>query len=139
MIGRPPSWRGHLSRRLGLLLLLAAVTPLGFWTKVYDGPAHPWFNHYGGGVLYEVFWILAAALIVPTRRAAVWIAAGVFAVTCALEVLQLWHPAWLQTVRQTFLGKTLLGTTFVWWDFPHYALGCLLGYGLVRILLARTP
>jgi hypothetical protein len=52
---------------------------------------------------------------------------AVFAVTCALEVLQLWHPAPLEAVRGTFLGRTLLGTTFVWWDFPHYALGCALG------------
>ena len=49
-------------------------------------------------------------------------------VTCALEVLQLWHPWFLEKVRSTFLGKALIGTTFVWWDFPHYFLGSLIGW-----------
>jgi len=126
-------------RRLGLIAVLAVVTPLGLWTKAYGGPGHVWFDHYGGGVLYVVFWSLAGALVLPTRRAAAWIAGGVLLVTCGLEVLQLWHPVWLQAIRGTFLGGTLLGTTFVWWDFPHYLLGCLLGYGIVRLLHARVP
>lgn len=128
-----------LARRLCLLAALVVVTPLGFWTKVYDGPAHTWFNHYGGGALYEVFWILVIALLVPTRRAVSWIASGVFLVTCALEVAQLWHPAWLLAIRQTYLGKVLLGTTFAWWDFPHYVLGSALGYAFVTAMYGRVP
>jgi hypothetical protein len=42
--------------------------------------------------------------------------------------LQLWHPPFLTAIRATFIGKLLLGTTFAWWDFPHYLLGCVLGW-----------
>ena len=41
-----------------------------------------------------------------------------FVVTCVLDVLQLWHPMFLENVRATFLGNAILGTTFVLWDFP---------------------
>ncbi|MEH2192618.1 MAG: DUF2809 domain-containing protein [Nostoc sp.] len=50
-----------------------------------------------------------------------------FVITCILEFLQLLHPPLLNEIRATLVGKLLLGTTFVWWDFPHYGLGCVLG------------
>jgi hypothetical protein len=33
----------------------------------------------------------------------------------------------LERFRATFLGATLIGVTFAWWDFPHYTLGSLVG------------
>ncbi len=123
--------------RRSLLAGLALVTPLGFASKLYRGPGHAWPNDYGGGVLYEVFWVLLVCALWPRARPA-RVALGVLVVTCTLEALQLWHPPWLQAVRRTFTGATLLGTTFVWWDFPHYALGCLVGWLWTRRLRARA-
>jgi hypothetical protein len=60
----------------------------------------------------------------------------VFSITCVLEFMQLWHPPVLQQFRATFLGRMLIGTTFSWWDFPHYAVGCLLGWFWLRQLMA---
>lgn len=37
-------------------------------------------------------------------------------------------------IRNTWLGRTLIGTSFVWWDFPYYLLGCLLGWLYLRTL-----
>jgi hypothetical protein len=115
-------------RRRWILLSLCVITPLGFWFKVYDGPGRWWFYYYGGGVAYEIFWCLVVFFFWPKRKNAARIALCVFVITCALETLQLWHPALLQQIRSTFLGKALLGTTFVWWDFPHYALGSFVGW-----------
>ena len=115
-------------KRYFILASICVVTPLGFWCKFYDGPAEVWFNNYGGGVLYEIFWCLVFFLIRPTKKNATIIAVGVLVITCLLETMQLWHPAFLQQIRATFLGKALLGTTFVWWDFPHYILGCFLAW-----------
>ena len=123
--------------RLRVAGSLAVVTPLGFATKLYAGPGHLWFNHYGGGVLYEVFWILVVFGLWPRPERVGRIPAGVLAATCALEVLQLWHPWFLQAIRCTFLGRTLIGSTFVWWDFPHYLLGCVLGWLWIRRLASR--
>ena len=123
--------------RLWILLSLLVVTPLGFALKLYTGPGQNWVNNYAAGVLYEIFWCLALFLFRPRREYAGRIALGVLIATSLLEVLQLWHPWPLEQIRRTFLGRTLLGTTFSWWDFPHYLLGCGLGWlwmvGLLRI------
>jgi hypothetical protein len=121
-------------KRKRILLSLCIVTPLGFLFKSYSGPAHRWFNDYGAGVLYEVFWCLVVFFFVPKKKYTIHIAAGVFAITSILEILQLWHPQFLQQARATFLGAALLGTTFVWWDFFYYILGCVLGWLCMRTL-----
>ena len=78
-------------------------------------------------MLYEVFWVLIVRLVFPRIRT-VTAALGVCLITCTLEVFQLWKPPWLQTIRATFLGGVLLGTTFDQNDFVYYVLGSFLGY-----------
>ena len=114
------------------------VTPLGFGFKFYAGPGRWWFNNYGAGVLYEVFWILVVFLFVARKQYVKKIPVWVFVVTCALEVLQLWNPWVLQEIRSYFLGKVLIGTSFVWLDFPHYAMGCILGWMLIEWIVRRA-
>ena len=117
--------------RRRLLLLLTVVVPLGIATKFYSGPAEYWVHAHAGGILYVVFWILLGLSVWP--RLSPWLVVStVFAITCALELLQLWHPPVLTQVRSTFLGHALIGSSFSWLDLPHYLLGCLLGLALVR-------
>jgi hypothetical protein len=123
-------------KRTALSLLI--ITPLGFAFKFYPGPGNVWFNNHGAGLLYEIFWILAAFLFFPSRRSADRIPVYVFLATSILEWLQLWHPPLLEMIRSTFPGRALIGTTFVWWDFPHYVLGCFIGWIWTRILLHRS-
>ena len=123
------------STRARAVLSLLIVTPVAFAFKLYTGPASWWFNNYGAGVLYEVFWILVAFLFFPSKRSANAIPVYVFIITCILEFLQLWHPPFLQEFRSHFLGSALIGTTFVWCDFPHYFLGCFIGWEWLRFVL----
>ncbi len=123
-------------KRKWILILLCLVTPAGFLFKFYSGPAHKWFNDYGAGLLYEIFWCLVAFFFLPHRKYIRPIVLWVFIITCILETLQLWHPYFLQQIRGTFLGAALIGTTFVWWDFPHYVLGCLIG-GLLLYAISK--
>ncbi|MHC4547510.1 MAG: ribosomal maturation YjgA family protein [Planctomycetota bacterium] len=111
-----------MSRRR-LALALAIVTPLGFATKLTDVAL---VSGCLSGVLYVVFWILLVLLFRPQLNRE-FAALAVLLVTCALEFLQLWHPPLLETIRGTFLGHTLLGSWFTWWDFPCYAIGAALG------------
>nr|WP_242477308.1 DUF2809 domain-containing protein [Halochromatium glycolicum] len=113
------------------LALSGALVPLGLWTKVYVGPASAWVAGSLGGVLYVAFWIVLAMAFAPGR----WllrVSLTVLSLTCLLELLQLWHAPWLESVRGSVLGRALLGSTFAWLDFPHYALGALLGAALAR-------
>ena len=115
-------------QRLLVLISLLIVTPLGFLFKFYRGWGQAWFNDYGAAVWYEIFWCLLIYAIFPVQKAVKNIPIGVLVATCFLEVLQLWHPPILQTIRSYTLGRFLIGTTFAWWDFPHYLLGCFIGW-----------
>lgn len=121
----------RLQVRLQIALFLAIITPLGLLSKLYAGPGHQWCNHYAGGLIYEIFWCLCFFWLFPTRKAVSLIPFGVFGVTCVLEVLQLWQTPTLQ-IRSTLVGRLLLGTTFSWWDFPHYFFGCVLNWLWLR-------
>jgi hypothetical protein len=119
-------WR---RRALGVLLLIG---PLGVWFAEYAGPGRWWFNNGIASVCYELFFILIAFLVWPGRGAVRRVPVIVCLATIALEFLQLWQPAFLQTVRATWAGQAVLGNAFAWSDLPAYPLGCLLGWLLLR-------
>jgi len=140
MTKEPPAQSDKGLIRKRILLSLLAVTPLGFWLKLYAGPGQNWLNNYAAGALYEVFWCLILLFFWPRRKCAANIAAGVLFVTSLLEGLQLWHPWALEQIRSTFMGRALIGTTFSWWDFPHYFLGCALGwFWMIKVLGTKAP
>ncbi|MFK7769493.1 MAG: DUF2809 domain-containing protein [Mariniblastus sp.] len=87
-----------------------------------------WWAGYGGGIPYVMFWISVWFLIFPFRNCVLTICIGATLVTCGLEFLQLWQPEWLVKIRSTRFGAALLGSGFVWKDFPPYFIGGLLGY-----------
>jgi len=121
----------------GLAIRLALLIPAGFLTKVYRGPFQTWVVDSLGGVLYEIFWIWMISIIFPRMRT--WIiAATVLAATSILEAGQLWHPAFLETARRSFLGRTLIGDSFSRLDFPHYVLGCAIGAAWIGRLKKKT-
>jgi hypothetical protein len=124
--------------RIYIFLSLLIVTPSGFIFKFFQGPASWWFNNYGAGVLYEVFWILVIFFLFPNKKSVRPIPLWVFTITSGLEFLQLWHPCFLEEIRSHFLGSVFIGTSFTWWDFPHYAIGCIIGWGWMKYLLKKT-
>ena len=107
-----------------MALLLAGVIGFGYWARF-----SPWLPEAvrdgAGGVAYTVAAALCFAIARPVASPARNAAAG-FVATCAVEFLQLWHPAWLEAIRRTLPGRLVLGTTFSWGDFPAYAIGAML-------------
>jgi hypothetical protein len=123
-----------MKTRIYILLSLMIIIPLGLCTKWYHGPVQAWVNDSLGGVFYEIFWCLVGLWFFAKSKP--WrIALIVLLATCMLEVLQLWHPLFLQILRSNFSGKMILGTTFVWSDFLYYILGSGLGWLWLVFLL----
>ena len=130
-----------LGKRTLILLSLFLIVPLGLASKAYTGIGQEWIRDYSGDVLYEIFWCLFIFWFVrhsknaiELRNTAIKIALWVFVVTCAIEVSQLWFDLVPIAIRSTFIWRMLLGAGFDWWDFPHYALGSLIGgWGIYQI------
>ncbi|MCZ6677370.1 MAG: DUF2809 domain-containing protein [Candidatus Poribacteria bacterium] len=122
-----------IALRLKIIALLVIVTALGFASKFYRGVGAWWFNNSVAGLLYEVFWCLVLFFFFP-RVKPLRLAFGVFVITCFLECLQLWHPPFLAPIRRSFIGQTLIGTTFSGWDFFYYVVGCGIGWLWLRRL-----
>ena len=83
-------------------------------------------------MFYEIFWILLVFFFFPDKKSVKRIPVGVFIITGVLEFLQLSHPWLFEKIRSYFLGRVLIGTTFTWWDFPHYAIGCVIGWLVIK-------
>lgn len=125
-----------LKYRRHLLFSIMFIVPLGWASKFYRGSGQAWLNDAFGGIPYEIFGMLLVALIWPRWRPGA-IALGVLLMTCLLELLQLWQPAWLQAIRATLPGRLVLGNTFAWGDFLYYAIGVGLGWLWLRWLTPK--
>lgn len=125
---RSSSNRSNLRYRLGLLISIIIITPLGYIVRFAgDG----WLNDLFGSVAYQILWVLLLALLAP-QASLLWIAVGVCLASCAIEFLQLWqNPSYL-AARATFLGRLILGNTFLWSDFPGYFIGGAMGWAWAK-------
>ncbi len=132
-------------RRLLIFISLLIITPLGLLSKQYTGIAQEWFRDYSGDILYEIFWCLIVFWLMHPAKVTshnkiktqeLQIALWVLAITCAIEISQLWFNLVPANLRSSLIWRLLLGSTFVWWDFPHYALGSCLGW-LWMILIKK--
>lgn len=127
------------TRRLIACGLLPVVVAAGLVCKAYSGPGRDIVNNWGpASVAYEWLLMLLLFIVIPRREFIKRIAIIVFLLTCAIEFLQLYQPVWLQSVRATWLGRMILGTTFQWWDFPAYLVGCVLGFYILSAICRIT-
>lgn len=125
-------------RRILIIISLLIIIPLGLFSKAYTGVAQEWVRDYSGDILYEIFWCLFFGWFLTSKKAIAKIPLWVFVVTCAIEVTQLWFKFVPVAIRSSLIWKLLLGSSFAWWDFPHYAFGSLLGWLWLRTILKMT-
>lgn len=118
-----------------LLAGVAVLIPLGFGTKLYQGPGAEWVHAYAGALCYEIFWVFVLRLLL-SRAPILPLAAAVFLVTSTLEFTQLSRDPRLESVRSFYLGRALIGDGFDPWDFAYYAAGCTLAVVLYRCVVA---
>lgn len=111
------------------LALLAALVPLGLFTKRYHGPGAAWVHGNAGDGVYAAFWFLLLRLVRP-RLGSGMSAAAVFLFCCLVEFSQRLHAPWLDPLRQTLPGRLILGNDFDPVDIADYAAGIALAAGL---------
>jgi Protein of unknown function (DUF2809) len=109
--------------RLPRLVLIALVVALGLGSRRF-GQSLPGF--------------VGISLILP--RVSTWrVAALAMSFSVMIEVSQLYHAPWIDSIRRTTLGALVLGHGFLWSDLACYAGGIGLGVLIESIPRAHPP
>jgi hypothetical protein len=125
-------------KRIRILVCLGMAALPGYWMwRYYRGWGEYWVRFYVSSAVYEIIWCLAMFFIWPSRTNVVRIPVIVFVSTCILEFLQLWKPEFLQIFRATLIGAAIIGTDFVWLQFPFYIFGSAVSVFLLAILAGK--
>jgi hypothetical protein len=106
--------------------LIALVCLLGISSRRYAHLLPGFIAAYSGDTLWALAAFLGTGLVLPrasTRTIA--LLAMIFSV--AIELSQLYHAPWIDSIRQTTLGGLILGFGFLWSDLSCYAVGVGLG------------
>lgn len=88
-----------------------------------------------GDALWAALVYLLLVLVFPRLRP-VWALCSATAIAGIVEVSQLWHVSWLDTLRRTTLGALAVGGTFSIGDLWCYLAGTM-GVFLVELLRAN--
>ncbi|WZP00592.1 DUF2809 domain-containing protein [Isosphaeraceae bacterium EP7] len=118
--------RGTRAGTIARISLLAAVCLLGLGSRRFGDSLPGFVAAYAGDTLWALAVFLGIGLILPrTSTRTVALLAMSFAV--AIEVGQLYHAPWIDSIRRTTPGGLILGFDFVWSDLACYAAGVGVG------------
>lgn len=88
---------------------------------------------YAGDTLWALTVFLVAGALSPrarmSRRAAI-----ALAVSYGVEISQLYHAPWIDSLRRSTLGGLTLGVGFLWSDLVCYTVGVAAGVLLERVV-----
>jgi hypothetical protein len=119
------------NRALWIVLILLTVA-LGLGSRRYAASLPGVVAAYAGDTLWATVAFLGIGLLLP--RASTWrVALLAMSLSVLVEVGQMFHAPWIDSIRRTRLGGLILGYDFVWSDLACYAAGVALGILIERI------
>lgn len=113
------------------LVLIVVIAASGCLAKIIPNGGETWISNHLAGLFYVTELSLILFLFFYEHFIGLLVLAA-FLLTSLVEFTQYWHPAFLEPVRSSFLGHTIIGSTFSWLDFPWYIGGAVLGWLLLR-------
>jgi len=90
-----------------------------------------WVNLYFGDFLWAIMNFFLIGLIFRKKNT-VWVIVIALVYCYFVEISQLYHFPWLETLRQTKLGGLILGRGFLWSDLISYTFGIAIGAFIER-------
>jgi Protein of unknown function (DUF2809) len=118
-------WPNPLAR----MALLAITVVLGLGSRRLAAFLPGFIVAYAGDISWALALYLFLGLILP-RWTTGRLAALALLLSLSVEVSQLYHAPWIDSIRQTAVGGLILGFSFLWSDLVCYAAGVGLGVAL---------
>ncbi len=112
-------------RPIYFIALLAVIT-LGLLSRRYPEFLPAALGKYPGDALWALVVFLGFGFWFR-RGPTVIVALAAFVFSFVVEVSQLYHAPWIDSLRTTLPGRLILGSGFAWRDIAAYAAGILLG------------
>ena len=114
------------SKRRNYLLLTLLVIVLGLLSRKMSACTLDFVKMYLGDVLWGMMVYFGYRfLFVNLKKRASFGIALVF--SYLIEISQLYHAPWIDSIRATTLGALILGFGFLWSDIACYTIGIILG------------
>ena len=108
------------------LAMIALAAVLGISSRRFAAMLPGFIAAYAGDTLWAFAAFLGIGLILP-RASTRTVAMLAMAFSVAIELSQLYHAPWIDSIRHTTLGGLILGFGFLWSDLACYAVGVVLG------------
>ena len=117
-------------RRIVYFLLFVFCTWLALATRLHKEYFHPLIVTYGGDIIWAGMFLFLLRIFFT--KTTLWkLVLFNYLLGVADECSQLITAPWFVAIRQTKLGKLMLGVGFVWSDLMCYAIGTLLAWMIV--------
>ena len=112
--------------RIIFFLSAVAVVFAGLASRQYQAVLPEFVGEYAGDTL----WALMLSLLVSALlagRTVTYRATISLVLAFLVEISQLYHAPWIESIRNTTLGGLVLGFGFLWTDLVCYTVGIIIG------------
>jgi len=113
-------------RRMTYLAAALAVMFAGLGSRILRPHLPAFVAEYAGDTLWALMLFLFVSTILAGRPVLVRAAISL-ALAFLVEVTQLFHTPWIDSIRQSTLGGLVLGFGFLWTDLVCYTVGIATG------------
>ena len=114
----------------------AVVVIVGLASRRYRGQLPQFVADYTGDTLWALMLFLLISFLLAGQPILVRAVLSL-ALAFLVEISQLYHAPWIDSIRQTTLGGLVLGFGFLWTDLICYSVGVVLGayteWGIKRL------
>lgn len=110
-----------LKKRFRYFILIIAIIIAGLLSR-----KNTMIPLWTGDVLYALMMYFIVRFIF-LQRSSRFIFLLSFSICITIELSQLLHADWINTIRATLAGRLILGQGFLWSDLVAYAVGTALG------------
>lgn len=126
-----------MSRNLKIYIpIMLFLVAIGLPSRIEPNSWPHWYITYAGDFLWAMLFFFLYCIIFRLRTIhALFIT---LVTTYLIEVSQLFHPPWLETLRSFKLIGLIIGYSFIWSDLVAYTLGISLGAIIDRAALHIT-
>jgi hypothetical protein len=120
------------------LILIVLTLIIGLSSRKFPQIFPAFLAEYLGDTLWAmlVFWLLG---FVFTRKPSVKLAFATLIFSYTIEISQLYHASWIDSIRDTTFGALVLGHGFLWSDIICYSAGILCGFTIELLLYRQKP